>query len=152
MSGGRAIAAEHLLDEDALRRHPYLRALEAGGMRPPAAHDIDRGDLRRLEAAGLVVDCGGTWFAAAAIEAAARSLAILFDDRTDGLTVAEIRDNWETSRKLTMAVLAWMDSNGVTRRNGDLRFEGPRLHQPDVRSGTVRPAPPTRPTSERVGT
>jgi selenocysteine-specific elongation factor len=36
-------------------------------------------------------------------------------------TVAEFRDHFELSRKYAVPLLEWMDANGVTERDGDVR-------------------------------
>jgi len=43
------------------------------------------------------------------------------------VTVAEIRDALETTRKFALPICAILDSTGVTRRREDLRIPGPRL-------------------------
>ena len=56
-------------------------------------------------------------------------VADLLADRPDGVTVAEVRDAWGTTRKYALAILARLDSTGVTRRRDDLRIAGPRCPQ-----------------------
>ena len=70
---------------------------------------------------------GGVVFAASAIDAAARVVARLLADQPDGITVAEARDAWGTSRKFAIPLITRLDETGVTRRRGDLRIAGPRL-------------------------
>jgi len=74
-----------------------------------------------------VVEADGVYFAAAAIDAAARVVAELLRDQPEGVTVAEIRDAWGTSRKFAIPLVTHLDNNGVTRRRDDLRVAGPRL-------------------------
>ena len=69
----------------------------------------------------------GRFFAASAIDLAARKVAELLAGRPDGVTVAEIRDALGTTRKYALPLLAQLDNTGVTRRRGDLRVGGPRL-------------------------
>ncbi|MCY4663972.1 MAG: SelB C-terminal domain-containing protein, partial [Acidimicrobiaceae bacterium] len=59
----------------------------------------------------------------------ARVVARLLADQPEGVTVAEVRDAWGTTRKYALALLARLDSTGVTRRRGDLRIAGSRLPQ-----------------------
>ena len=54
-------------------------------------------------------------------------VARLLRAKPDGVTVAEVRDAWDTSRKFAIPLLSRLDSTGVTRRRGDLRIAGPRL-------------------------
>jgi len=110
-----------------LRRHPFVRALEAAPFAPPEPGGVDRGELRELARQGLVVDCQGVWFAASAVEAASVEVARLLAKRPDGVTVAEVRDALGSSRKHTLPLLLQLDAGGVTRRRGDVRIAGPRL-------------------------
>jgi selenocysteine-specific elongation factor len=41
------------------------------------------------------------------------------------LTVADIRDLLQTSRKYTVPLCEWLDQTGATRRHGDVRTLGP---------------------------
>jgi len=47
----------------------------------------------------------------------------------DGITVAEARDAWGTTRKFAIPLITRLDETGVTRRRSDLRVAGPRLPQ-----------------------
>jgi len=44
-------------------------------------------------------------------------------------TVARIRDEFDTSRKYVLALLAHLDSRGITVRDGDVRRPGPRASE-----------------------
>ncbi len=46
---------------------------------------------------------------------------------SDGLTMAEIRDLLETSRKYALPMCEYLDRVGVTKRQGDLRVAGPAM-------------------------
>ena len=110
-----------------LAGHPFLEALSAALFDPPGTAGVDPRELRLLAAKGLIVDCGGIWFAAEAVEAAAHTIAVALAHQPSGVTVAEVRDAWGTSRKHALPLLARLDATGVTRRRGDLRIAGPRL-------------------------
>ncbi|MGH9183815.1 MAG: selenocysteine-specific translation elongation factor [Acidimicrobiales bacterium] len=112
---------------DPLADHPYLAALEATPFSPPPPEGVDRDELRELVRRGLVVERDGVWYAPAAVEAAARTVADRLARRPEGLTVAEIRDALGTTRKYLLPLLAVLDGKGVTRRRGDVRIAGPRL-------------------------
>ena len=112
---------------DALTGHAYIDALESSPFAPPEPFGIDRAELRALVRRGDVVETGGVYFAASAIDAAARVVAELLRRQPDGVTVAEVRDGWGTSRKYAIPLLSHLDDNGITRRRGDLRIGGPRL-------------------------
>ena len=116
---------------DTLTGHAYINALEASPFAPPDPEGIDRAELRELVRRGDVVEEGGVYFAASALDAAARVVADLLSRQPDGVTVAEVRDEWGTSRKYAIPLLSYLDNNGITRRRGDLRIGGPRLPPPD---------------------
>ncbi len=112
---------------DALADHPYLLALQQAGIEPPPPGNTDRDEVRELVRRGLVVQSDGMFFAQTAIDEAAQALAKALADQPDGITVAEIRSVWGTSRKYTIPLLGLFDSTGMTRRREDLRIAGPRL-------------------------
>ncbi|MDE0217041.1 MAG: selenocysteine-specific translation elongation factor [bacterium] len=114
---------------DPFQNHRYTAALEAALFTPPdpEAAGVDRSEVRELVKRGLVVDQDGVFFAASALAAAGLVLAEMLAVQPDGVTVAEVRERLGTTRKYTLPLLAWLDSNGVTRRRGDVRIAGPRL-------------------------
>jgi len=124
LDGGHARTAGA---EDPLAGHPYLAALAAGGMSPPAPNGVDRGELRELVRRGLVVERDGQWFHADAVMAAAELAARLLAERPEGFTVSEFRDAAGVTRKHAVPLVSELDARGVTRRRGDLRVAGPRL-------------------------
>ena len=113
--------------DDTLTGHTYVDALEASPFAPPDPSGIDRAELRELVRRGDVIEEKGVYFAASAVAAAARVVAELLSSKPDGVTVAEVRDGWATSRKYAIPLLSYLDNNGITRRRGDLRIGGPRL-------------------------
>ncbi len=121
---GHARAADAV---DALTGHAYIDALQASPFTPPDPAGIDRAELRELVRRGDVIEVKGVYFAASAVSAAARVVAELLSRKPDGVTVAEVRDEWDTSRKYAIPLLSYLDNNGITRRRGDLRIGGPRL-------------------------
>ena len=76
---------------------------------------------------GRLVESSGIHFAASAVDEAATVVARLLADQPEGVTVAEVRDAWGTTRKYALALLGRLDSTGVTRRRGDVRIAGARL-------------------------
>ncbi|MCY3851927.1 MAG: selenocysteine-specific translation elongation factor [Acidimicrobiaceae bacterium] len=112
---------------DALTGHPFIDALEASPFAPPDPAGVDRAELRELVRRGDVIEADGVYFAASAVAAAAGVVAGLLSRKPDGVTVAEVRDEWGTSRKYAIPLLSHLDNNGITRRRGDLRIGGPRL-------------------------
>ena len=112
---------------DPLADHPFVKAAESAPFAPPAPSDVPNDELRLLVRQGRLVESSGIHFAATAIAEAARVVARLLADQPEGITVAEARDAWGTTRKYALALLARLDSTGVTRRRDDLRIAGPRL-------------------------
>jgi selenocysteine-specific elongation factor len=127
IAGGRATIGG--AGDDPFARHPFIAALEAQPFAPPAPAEagIDRAELRELVRRGLVVEQDGVWFAPAAIEAAAATVARLLEADPGGVSVAQVREALGTSRKWAIPLLAHLDATGVTRRRGDVRVAGPRL-------------------------
>lgn len=122
--GGRAKMGDIV---DPFADHPYIAELDAAPFTPPGPDAHDRGEVRELVRRGLVIEEGGVFFSAGALDAAARTIAGLLDGAPDGVTVAEVREALATSRKYAMPLLARMDNTGMTRRRGDYRIAGPRL-------------------------
>ena len=124
VEGGRARPASIA---DPLAEHAYVAALQAQPFSPPEPSGVDRAELRQLVGRGLVVERDGTYFAATAIEEAARRLSRLLEDFPEGVTVAQVRDALGTTRKHVLPLLGYLDASGYTRRRGDVRVAGPRL-------------------------
>ncbi|HWW54078.1 MAG TPA: selenocysteine-specific translation elongation factor, partial [Acidimicrobiales bacterium] len=98
VTGGRARPAGAEPAPADLARHPLVAALSAAPFSPPEPSAADRTDLRDLARAGLVVDCGGVWFAASAVTAAAGVIARLLAQSPEGVTVSQVRDALGSSR------------------------------------------------------
>ncbi|MCY3616398.1 MAG: SelB C-terminal domain-containing protein, partial [Acidimicrobiaceae bacterium] len=114
---------------DPLADHPFVKAVEAAPFAPPAPDGVGGEELRLLVRQGRLVESGGIHFGAGAVTEGARVVARLLADKPEGVTVAEVRDAWGTTRKYALALLARLDGTGVTRRRGDLRIAGSRLPQ-----------------------
>lgn len=110
-----------------LTDHPWVAELNHDPFQPPSPDGVDRDELRTMVRQGVVVESDGIYFSAAAIERAVDLLRPQFAAASQGLTVAEIRDVLNTSRKYVLALVAYLDANGRTRRRGDYRIPGPRL-------------------------
>ncbi len=115
--------------EDPLADHPFVKLAEAAPFAPPAPTGVSSDELRLLVRQGRLVESGGIHFGATAITRAAEAVARLLAGKPEGVTVAEVRDAWGTTRKYALALLARLDSTGVTRRREDVRIAGPRLPQ-----------------------
>lgn len=114
---------------DPFENHRYTAALEAAPFTPPDPETagVDRSEVRELVKRGLVVEQDGVFFAASTLETARSVLAEMLAEQPDGVTVAEVRERLETTRKYALPLLAWLDGHGATRRRGDVRIAGPRL-------------------------
>ncbi len=112
---------------DPLAEHSFVDQLAAAPFDPPDPDGIDRAELRELVRRGAVIEEGGVYFAASAIDDAALVVARLLEDNPEGITVAQARDAWGTTRKFAIPLITRLDSTGVTRRRDDLRIAGPRL-------------------------
>lgn len=110
-----------------IAQHPFIGELEANPFHPPAPDRIDHDQLRELVRKGLVVEEDGIYFAAQAIERAAKVVSRMLLTKPDGITVSEIREQWGTTRKYALPLLTHLDNTGVTRRRGNLRIAGRRL-------------------------
>ena len=100
-----------------------LAALATERFAPPPPDD--RALARALVREGAVVEVDGIYFAAAAIDAARTLVIDALRDR-GSLTIADARDVLGSTRKYVVPIMGQLDSEGVTRRRGDLRIPGPR--------------------------
>ena len=119
--------ARRVDQEDVLINHPLVAELEANPFAPVQPTAQSREEIRGLIQRGIVIQSDGVLFAASSIEKAAIAVARLLQQNPAGVTVAEIRDALETTRKFALPICAILDSTGVTRRREDLRIPGPRL-------------------------
>ncbi|MDQ1419441.1 MAG: selenocysteine-specific elongation factor [Acidimicrobiaceae bacterium] len=115
---------------DHLAEHPWLVALRASRWAPPAPDGVDRQVIRELVRRGVVIERDGVYFAAEAVDDAARVVARMLGEAAEGVTVADVRTALGITRKHVLPLLAQLDATGVTRRRGDLRIAGPRIPQP----------------------
>jgi selenocysteine-specific elongation factor len=127
VDAGRATIGEAA---DPLADHPWVEALADEPFAPPDASGVDRAEVRELVRRGTVIETDGVYFARSAVELAMARLGAALADKPDGLTVAEIRDLWGTTRKYALPLLAHLDGTGVTRRRDDVRIAGPRMPTP----------------------
>lgn len=127
VDAGRAAMGEA---PDPLADHPWVAALEAEPFSPPGPEGVDRDEVRQLVRRGLVIESDGRYFGAKAVEQAAQLISNAIEASTEGVSVAEVRDLLSTSRKFVLPLLGYFDTNGMTRRRGDLRVSGPRLPDP----------------------
>jgi selenocysteine-specific elongation factor len=116
-----------LLPEQQSARNLIIERIEAGGMSPPLTEELgaDPALLRAMTEAGDLIRIGDFYLTAA--QAAKVRSEVRADIELSGpLSVAQIRDLLRTSRKYAVPLCEWLDSTGATRRQGDLRYLGPR--------------------------
>jgi selenocysteine-specific elongation factor len=75
--------------------------------------------LAILRDEGRVVHAGELWFDAAAAAGAREQAAEALGEGPLGL--GELRDLWGVGRRHAMALAAYLDESGLTRRQGDVR-------------------------------
>jgi selenocysteine-specific elongation factor len=104
-------------------------ALAAAGLRPPAPRELAReagvtpqeaaAALARLREEGRAVRAADLWFdataAAGARERARQALA------SGPMGIGALRDLWGIGRRHAVALAAFLDASGLTRREGDVR-------------------------------
>ncbi len=104
-------------------------AFRDGGLKPPELDAVLKRDRRRktlyhylVEAGALVPAGDGTVvFHQAAIDALRPMLQSALAE-SDGLRVSELNQLLNTTRKFSVPLFEYLDSIGLTRRDGDLRF------------------------------
>ena len=139
---GITVEAGYALPVDAvsiLQKHPFLEQVSSAPFTPPEPCGVHRSELNRLVQQGLLKESQNIFFAASAVDKATQIIAQLFHAHTERdhaepvkLTVAQVRDALQTSRKYTLAMLKILDDTGVTRRRGEHRIAGPRLPQAEL--------------------
>ena len=91
---------------------PTVKELLAAGFPP----DVLEAASRR----GVVVRIAPELIVAPAF--ADRALALVRDHAATGISVSTLREALGTSRKYAVPLVEWLDRQGLTRREGDLRF------------------------------
>ncbi len=117
---GRSSATPPTLTEQQLALEGRLRA---AGLAPPLDQDLDADDLAALRAVGRAVRVSRNlhYHRDALAEARGRILALA--ERNGGaITLAQIRDELDTSRKFAQALLEHLDAEKVTVRRGDVHY------------------------------
>jgi selenocysteine-specific elongation factor len=125
-------AAVSALAEEQAAEKALLAVLERQGLAPAnvselvAAASVDQGVARRvlgrLANEGRIVRASSEMFFAGSAVATARERAVAYlTDHADGATTSELKDALGVSRKYAVPLLEVLDTQGVTRREGDLR-------------------------------
>ena len=104
-----------------------LAALRAEPFAPPSPEELGIAPRvgKLLVREGVAVELDGVLFATDAVDQAARVVGSALVER-GSLTVADIRDLLESTRKFVLPIAKRLDGDGVTRRRGDERIAGPR--------------------------
>jgi selenocysteine-specific elongation factor len=98
----------------------YLAALRAGATSPPTDAPPPPALIAFLAERGEVVSVGAGVVFAAEVHASMLAALREFAAANDGITLAQARDLFATSRKYAQAFLEDLDARHVTRRTGDL--------------------------------
>jgi selenocysteine-specific elongation factor len=125
-------AAVSALAEEKAASEALLALLRGQGLAPASIADLAqqagvsvglaRKVLGQLVTSGAVVRLSGDLcFASSAIETAREGLVAYLEAHPDGATTAQLKDPLGVSRKYAVPLLEYFDSQGVTRREGDLR-------------------------------
>ena len=109
------------------QRDDLFALLESNGLNPPFAKDLNVSPalLRSLVDSGELVSIGDFYLTADQVrEVTAR--VTTFIEANGPATVAQLRDELQTSRKYAVPLCEWLDQKGITRRQGNDRVLGPR--------------------------
>ena len=122
-----AAHAVELTPEQKRARDALVAHIEQDGFNPPPIKDLDADPalLRALEEEGQLVRIESFFLTRGQADEVRRRVRRRIEEHGP-LTVAEIRDLLETSRKYAVPLSEWLDRTGATRRQGDVRRLGPR--------------------------
>lgn len=115
-----------LAPEQQRQKESLLEVIDSSGFTPPLTRDLkaDAALLRSLAESGELVRIGDFFLTSARAQEARRRVRALIK-QTGPVTVAEIRNLLDTSRKYAVPLSEWLDGVGATRRQGDVRALGP---------------------------
>ena len=99
----------------------YLRRLESDPYSPPTDSPVDSEILSLLADEGKVVKVSETVvFSASAYQDMVTKISAYIHERGE-ITVADVRDLFDNSRKYALAIMDYLDHQRITRRVGDSR-------------------------------
>lgn len=124
---------------DPVSDHPWLTALRTEPFRPPPPSGIPRDEIAALTRRGAVVEAGGIYFAAEAIDEARDLVAAALRRSPEGITMAALRDLLGATRKYALAIGMILDQRAITVRRGDVRLAGPALRPAHPPAGSAEP-------------
>lgn len=88
---------------------------------------------------GLLIDVGdGLFYTPAAVEQA-RLICQQAFEKSDEVTLSELRQRWQISRRYALPLAVFLDGRGVMQRTGEVRCAGPALGTPLDASGATGP-------------
>jgi len=119
-----------LTDKQSAFLNRVVQVLESGGLNVPSATDIAKAIPAPIQAVEEIIRLGisagqivrvadGIYYTTAQIQSIVQKMKEAFTGRP--FPASEFRDKFETSRKYTIPLLEFFDSNRVTLRQGDLR-------------------------------
>jgi selenocysteine-specific elongation factor len=108
--------------------HPYVGLFAKAGVTPPDSKTLDRNIVRQIVQRGLFVDIDGVVFHISALEIARLNVQKMLQQHPNGFTVSQFREELGITRKHAVPLLEALDRRAITKRNGDLRVGGARLH------------------------
>lgn len=137
---GPADLQAQLTKQQRKNRDELLSRISAGNLTPPTSKELARtldlklSDTEQLlnlwvEDALLVRIGEGLYFTTTALDEARKRCRDLLQKQGPS-TMADLRDAWEVTRKYAVPLCEYLDSIGVTVRDGDLRSAGERIEIP----------------------
>jgi selenocysteine-specific elongation factor len=109
-----------VLTASALATETHLRD---AGFEPPPDAELDAGDLAALRSAGRAIRVSQTLhYHPEAIAEVKRRVLTIAGGPGGSITLAQLRDELDTSRKFAQALLQHLDSQRLTIRRGDRHF------------------------------
>ena len=100
----------------------YLKLLLSDPYSPPTDSPLDGGLLKVLMDEGKVVKVSDTVVYPASVYEEMKEKVMAHFKAHDKVTVGQVRDMFETSRKYALAFLEHLDQQRITRRVGDERI------------------------------
>ncbi len=139
---GPADLQVQLTKAQARTRDAMLESIAAGGLTPPLAKELAQEHDQKLPAIqqllnlsaedGLIVEVGdGLFMTPEALDEARTGCQSTLEEVGEA-TMAQLRDGWGVTRKFAVPLCEYLDSIGVTTRNGDVRVAGPQIATPLV--------------------
>ena len=114
--------------QDPLLDHPIIDRLKSQGCAPSTPTGITPPELRRLAKEGILFEREGEWFHIGALDQARSTAIQLLTTEPSGFTMAQFRDALGVTRKHAIPLAGELDARAITRRQGEVRIAGAKLH------------------------